>query len=194
MDADPVVLSLHSDMEAFEEFLRDSKAYEGNLFDMLLAVLSEKVFSDESTLVSYQNDIAKLLASAEIMNRFRDKCMTLDDSKFKFMYNIVDFVKRRMPVSASDCLSGVVSFCIARLGMIAGSAEDKALLEKFQDLFKSFQEKRQNDEGEAKARKAPVRGKFTGNFIEFVLRMPLYYPLRSFRNRFEIIRSTETTG
>ncbi|KAG4069526.1 hypothetical protein HA402_006892 [Bradysia odoriphaga] len=161
MEADPVVLSLHSDIEAFEEFLNESKAYEGNLFDMLLAVLSEKVFSDESNLVSYQNDIVKLLASTDIMNRFRDKCMTLDESKFKFMYNIVDFMKRRMPVSASDCLSGVVSFCIARLGMITNSPECAALLEQFKDLFKSFHEKRQSEEMEAKARQGPVRGKFT---------------------------------
>lgn len=167
MEADPVVLSIHSDIEAFEEYLNESRAYEGNLFHMLLAVLSEKVFSDESNLVSYQNDIVKLLTSTEIMNRFRDKCMTLEDSKFKHMYNIVDFMKRRMPVSASDCLSGVVSFCIARLGMIGDSSECSALLEQFKNLFKSFHEKRQNEEVEAKARNAPARGKFTGNLLNF---------------------------
>lgn len=155
-------------MESFEQFLKENKAYEGNMFDTLLKVLSEKVFSDESNLVSYQNDIVGLLASTEIINRFRDKCMTLEESNFKFMYTIADFMKRRMPVSAADTLSGVVSFCIARLAMVKNNPESAALLEQFQFLFQSFQEKRQHEEVEAKARKAPVRGKFTGNFYSFI--------------------------
>lgn len=147
--------------------MKEDKAYVGNLFDMLLTVLSEKVFSDESNLVSYQNDFVALVTKTDIINRFRDKCMTLDESKFKFMYNVVDIVKRRMPVSAADSLSGVVTFCIARLSMLQNSNESAALLKQFQDLFQSLHEKRLNQEVEAKARKAPVRGKFTGNFSGF---------------------------
>ncbi len=163
-EPDTVVISLHSEIEDFENFLKENRTYEGNMFDTLLTVLSEKVFSDESNLVAYQNDIVGLLASTEIINKFRDKCMTLEESKFKFMYNVVDFMKRRMPISAADTLSGVVTFCIARLVMSKDNPESAALLEQFQNLFQSFQQKRHHEEVEAKARKAPERGKFTGNF------------------------------
>lgn len=67
-EADSVVISLHSDIDGFEAFLKEAKAYEGNMFHTLLTVLSEKVFSDESNLISYQNDIVGLLASTEIIN------------------------------------------------------------------------------------------------------------------------------
>lgn len=169
MEADSVVLSLHKDIESFEAFLKEAKAYEGNLFNMLLAVLSEKVFSDESNLVSYQNDFVKLLGSTDIINRFRDKCMILEETKLKFIYNIANFMKRRMPVSAADSLTGVVSFCIARLTMIENNPEAAALLGLFKNLFQSFHEKRQQEEVEAKAIKAPNRGKFTGKLIFIVL-------------------------
>lgn len=164
VEADSVVLSLHSDIEAFEEFLKSDKAYETNMFNMLLTVLSEKVFSDEGNLTSYQNNIVGRLASIEVMNHFRDKCMTIEENKFKMIYNIADFMKRRMPISAADSLSGVVTFCIARLGMVQNNDESAMLLGQFQSLFKSLHEKKQLQEVAEKARKAPVRGKFTGNF------------------------------
>lgn len=167
IEADSVVLSLHKDIEAFEAYLKESKAYDGNMFDMLLTVLSEKVFSDDSNLTSYQNDFVKVLSSTEIMNQFRNKCMTLEESQFKFMYNIADFMKRRMPVSAADSLSGVVTVCIARLVMATNNPETAKLLVDFQTLFQSFREKRQLEEVEAKAKHAPVRGKFTGNCYAF---------------------------
>lgn len=97
--------------------------------------------------------------------------MTLDESKFKFMYNIADFISRRMPLTAANSLSGVISFCIARLVTNVSNTESVGLLKQFQDLFKSMQEKRQHEEVQAKARKAPVRGKFTGNLNSFVVKI-----------------------
>lgn len=161
MEADSVVITMHSDIVVFEEFLRDNKTYDGNMFDMLLAVLSEKVFSDECNMVSYQNDIVKLLTVNEIISRFRDKCLTLDESKFKYVYNIAAFMKKRMPVSAADALTGLVTFSIARFVMKT-DPESVELLKLFQSLFDSFQLKRQIEEGEAKARQVAVRGRFTG--------------------------------
>lgn len=165
MEADPVVISLHSDIQAFEAFLKDGKAYDGRLFDMLLTVLSEKVFSDDCNMVSYQNELVRLVTTPEIMDRFRDRCMTLDEPKFKFMYSVAEFIKSRMPMSAADALTGVVSFSIARLGMAKDNPESARLLVKFQELFQSFQEKRLKDEGEMRARKAPARGKFSGEYF-----------------------------
>lgn len=167
--ADSVVISLHLEMEAFEGFLKEGRAYEGTMFETLLKVLSEKVFSDDCNLVNYQNDIAKLIAYPEIMNRFRDKCMTMDDSHFTFMFNVADFLKRRMPVSAADNLSGLVTFCIARLGIIQNNPQFELLHKQFQDLFQSLHEKRQLQEAEAKARQPFVRGKFTGIMTENIL-------------------------
>ncbi|XP_037051302.1 NFX1-type zinc finger-containing protein 1-like isoform X2 [Bradysia coprophila] len=159
--ADSVVISLHLEMEAFESFLKEPRAYEGGTFGMLLEVLSEKVFSDECNLVNYQNDIVRLIAYPEIMNRFRDKCLTVDDSKFKFIFNVADFLKRRMPVSAADSLMGLVTLCVSRLLMIKDNPKYGTLLEQFQELFKSLHEKRQQEEAEVIARKPLSRGKFT---------------------------------